>query len=174
MKYGVIISAAAGLSLAVSGPAFAQQGNGKQTREQARQSSQGPDNANKRGIKRSNENSVLKGGQSGQEGQGTQTREKARKNSQGQANASERGQKRANQNSAIANVQSGMMVHDKNGNMLGKVQEIRRSPDGTIIAIIVVLVVQINGSNIIELSPELLSIINNVLVTTQITAPSGS
>ncbi|MDP8913679.1 MAG: hypothetical protein M3N39_08915 [Pseudomonadota bacterium] len=172
MKYGVIISAAAGLSLAVSGPAFAQQSNGKQTREQARQSSQGPDNANERGVRRSNENSVLKGGQSGQEGKGTQMREKARKNGQG-PNASERGRERANQNSAI-NVQPGMMVHDQNGKMLGKVREVRRSADGTIIAIIVVLVVQINGSNIIELSPELLSIVNNVLVTTQITAPSGS
>ena len=170
MKYGVIISAAAGLSLAVSGPAFAQQSNG----EQARQKSQGPANANTRGVERSNQNSVLKGGQTGHEGHGTQMRDKARQNSQGSANASQRGRERANQNSAIANVQPGMMVHDRNGKMLGKVREVRRSPDGTIIAIIVILVVQINGSNIIELSPALLSIINNVLVTTQITVPSGS
>lgn len=174
MKYGVIISAAAGLSLVASGPAFAQQSNGQQTREQARQNSQGPANADKRGIKRSNENSVLKGGQSGHQGHGTQMRDKARQNSQGSANASQRGRERANQNSAIANVQPGMMVHDRNGNMLGKVREVRRAPDGTIIAIIVVLVVQINGSNIVELSPAALSIVNNVLVTTQITAPSGS
>ena len=133
MKYSVIISAAAGLSLAVSAPAFAQQSNGEQTREQARKNSQGPANANKRGDERSNENSVLKG-----------------------------------------SVKPGMMVHDKNGKMLGKVREVRRSPDGTIIAIIVVLVVQINGSNIIQLSPASLTIINNVLVTTQITVPSGS
>jgi hypothetical protein len=51
---------------------------------------------------------------------------------------------------------------------------VRRSPDGVIIAIIVVLVVQINGSTQITLTPGSFTIIGGVLVTTQITAPSGS
>jgi hypothetical protein len=58
--------------------------------------------------------------------------------------------------------------------MLGRVKEVRRSPDGVIIAIIVVLVVQINGSTQITLTPGSFTIIGGVLVTTQITAPSGS
>ncbi len=170
MKYSVIISAAAGLSLAASGPAFAAQqaSNGKQTREQARQNSQGPANANQRGIQQSNENSVLKGtgGQTG----GDKMRNK-RGNSQGSANASDRARERANQNSAV---QSGMMVHDKNGKMIGRVTEVRKSPTGVIIAIVVVLVVQINGSTTITLTPGQFQIVKNIIVAINLSAPSGS
>ncbi len=167
MKYGVITAAAASLSMIVSGPLAAQQAsNGKQTREQARQNSQGPANANERGIERSNENSVLKGGQSG----GTDT-QRQRGNSQGAANASDRARERANQNSAV---QAGMMVHDKNGKMIGRVKEVKRAPDGTIIAIIVVLVVQINGSTLITLTPGQFTIVAGVIVVAGIALPSGS
>ena len=170
MKYGVIISAAASLSLALS-PAVAQQtSNGKQTREQARQNSQGPANANKRGVQQSNENSVLKGGQSGGNNGGDQMRNK-RGNSQGSANASPRARERANQNSAV---QSGMMVHDKTGKMIGRVKEVRKSPTGVVIAIVVVLVVQINGSTMITLTPGSFQIVNNIIVAINLTAPSGS
>ncbi len=167
MKYGVITAAAASLSMIVSGPLAAQQAsNGKQTREEARKNSQGPANANQRGIQQSNENSVLKGGQSG----GTDMKTK-RGNSQGSANASDRARERANQNSAV---QAGMMVHDKNGKMLGKVKEVKRAPDGTIIAIVVVLIVQINGSSTITLTPGQFQIIAGVIVLVGITAPAGS
>ena len=167
MKYGMFTTAAAVSALILSAPAFAQQqSNGQQTREQARQNSQGPANANQRGIDRSNENSVLKGGQSG----GDQMRKK-RGNSQGSANASDRGRERANQNSAV---QEGMMVHDKGGKMLGRVKEVKRGADGTIIAIIVVLVVQINGSTEITLTPGQFQIIAGVVVAIGITVPSGS
>ena len=97
-------------------------------------------------------------------------RDKARQNSQGPANASDRGRDRANQNSAIANVQPGMMVHDRSGKMLGKVREVRRSPDGTIIAIIVVLVVQINGTTQITLTPGQFTIVAGVIIALGITA----
>ena len=171
MKYRVITMALASAAL-VSSPVLAQQGKGQQTREQSRKSSQGPSNADQTGVRQSNENSVLKGSGGGQSGKSK--RDQARKGSQSGANASEQGRGSANQNSAIANVQPGQMVHDKNGKMLGRVKEVRRSPDGVIIANIVVLVVQIDGSNQITLSPGSLAIVNGVLVTTQITAPSGS
>lgn len=165
MKFSVF-TAAASAALLVSGPVLAQQSNGKQTREQARQKSQGPDNASDRGIEQSNENSVLKG----TGGNDMRSRDKMRGNSQGRDNASDRGRMKANQNSAIS---SGMMVHDRNGKMLGRVKEVKRAPDGTVIAIIVVLVVQINGSSIITLTPGSFTIINNIIVTIQITAPTG-
>jgi hypothetical protein len=134
MKYGVFTSAAAAAALMLSGAGFSQQtSNGKQTREQARQNSQGPANANARGIERSNENSVLKG-----------------------------------------NVQPGMMVHDKKGKMIGRVKEVRTSPTGVVVAIVVVLVVQINGTSQITLTPGSFTIVNNIIVAINITAPSGS
>ena len=175
MKTNLVAMAAASVAMMAT-PALAQQnGNGQTTRTQARQSSQGPANANSRGVERSNENSVLKGsGQTGGGDRDKQMRDDKRSNSQGRANASDRGRERANQNSALANIQPGMMVHDRNGNMLGKVQEVRRSPTGVVLLVIVVLQVQINGSNVVQLSPSSLSLVNNILVTTQITAPSGS
>lgn len=152
--------------MALSGVAFAQQSNGEQTRTEARKNSQGPANANERGVEQSNENSVLKGGQSG----GTDM-QKQRGNSQGSTNASPQARERANQNSAV---QAGMMVQDKDGKTLGKVKEVKRAPDGTVIAIIVVLVVQTNGSTQITLTPGQFTIVAGVIVVTGITAPSGS
>ena len=163
MKYSVMMMAAASAAM-VSAPVLAQQSsNGKQTREEARKNSQGPANANQRGIQQSNENSVLKGtgGQTG----GEKMRNK-RGNSQGAANASDRARERANQNSAV---QSGMMVHDKNGKMIGKVKEVRKSPTGVVIAIVVVLVVQINGSTTITLTPGQFTIVNNIIIALNIT-----
>nr|WP_295374065.1 hypothetical protein [uncultured Sphingosinicella sp.] len=133
MMYRVLPMAAAAAALALSGPVLAQQSNGKQTREQARKNSQGPANANPRGIERSNENSVLKG-----------------------------------------NVQPGMMVHDKKGKMIGSVKEVRKSPTGVIVAIVVVLVVQIDGTKQITLTPGSFTIVNNIIVAINLTAPSGS
>ena len=165
MKKSTFMMAVASAAL-VSAPVLAQQSNdGKQTREQARENSNGPDKANERGVEQSNQNSVLKGGRSG----GDQMRKRG--NSQGSAKASDRAGDRANQNSAV---QSGMIVNDRNGKMLGRVKEIRRAPDGTIIAIIVVLVVQINGSTQITLTPGQFQIIAGVIVALGITAPSGS
>ena len=165
MKKSTFMMAVASAAL-VSAPVLAQQSNdGKQTREQARENSKGPEKANERGVEQSNQNSVLKGGQSG----GDQMRKRG--NSQGSAKASDRAGDRANQNSAV---QSGMIVNDRNGKMLGRVKEIRRAPDGTIIAIIVVLVVQINGSTQITLTPGQFQIIAGVIVALGITAPSGS
>ena len=176
MKKSIFVSVAASAAL-LSSPVLAQQqqqqSNGEQTREQARKNSQGPANANKRGIERSNENSVLKGGQSGggQSGGGQSGDDQMRKrgNSQGSANASPRARERANQNSAV---QAGMMVHDKQGKMIGKVKEVRRSPDGVVIAIVVVLVVQINGSTQITLTPGQFQIVAGVIVAIGITAPT--
>jgi membrane-bound lytic murein transglycosylase B len=166
MKYSVFTMAAASAAMIVSGPLAAQQAsNGQQTREQARQSSQGPDNANQQGVDRSNQNSVLKGGQSG----GTDMQDK-RRNNQGAGNASDRARERAGQNSAVQNVQPGMMVHDKNHKMLGRVKEVKRAPDGTIIAIIVVLVVQINGTTQITLTPGQFTIVAGVIIALGITA----
>lgn len=159
---------AAASAALITAPLFAQQaGNGKQTREQARQNSQGPANANERGIERSNQNSVLKGGQSGGGDQMT----RKRGNSQGSANASDRARERANQNSAV---QEGMMVHDKSGKMIGRVKEVKRAPDGTVIAIVVVLVVQINGVTQITLTPGQFQIVAGVIVVLGIVAPTGS
>ena len=170
MKYSVFTAAATSAALLLSGPAAAvQASNGKQTREQARANSQGPDNADPRGIERSNENSVLKGGQSGG---GQDMRQKRNGNQAG--NASDRARERANQNSAVQNVQPGMMVHDKNNKMLGRVKEVRRAPDGTVIAIIVVLIVQINGTTQITLTPGQFQIVAGIIVALGITAPSGS
>lgn len=166
MKFSVF-TAAASAALIVSGPVLAQQSNGKQTREQARQNSQGPANAHDRGIEQSDQNSVLKGTGSGQTGGSAMQK---RRNSQGAANASATGRMNANQNSAVA---SGMMVHDRNGKMVGRVKDVKRAPDGTIIAIIIVLVVQINGTGTVTLTPGSFTIINNIIVTTQITAPRG-
>lgn len=173
MKYSVMTMALASISLAATGPVLAQQqSNGKQTREEARKNSQGPANANERGIERSNENSVLKGGHTG--GHDGTDMNKKRGNSQGSANASDRARERANPNSAVHNVQPGMMVHDKNGKMLGRVKDVRKSPTGVVIAIVVVLVVQINGSTQITLSPSQITIVNNIIVAINIVAPSGS
>jgi hypothetical protein len=161
---------AAGAALVMAGPAFAQGrgnngSNGTQTREQARQSSQGPDRASTRGQERSNENSVLQG--SSRSG-GQTMRDRRRQNSQGAANASDRGRAQANQNSAIAGVQPGMMVHDRGDRMVGTVSEVRRSPTGVVIAIVVVLQVQINGSNVVTLPAGSFTVINNVVVVNQI------
>ncbi|HZF42520.1 MAG TPA: hypothetical protein VEZ48_03850 [Sphingomonadaceae bacterium] len=174
MKTNMMAMAAASLAMAATGPALAQQ-TGKQNRTEARQNSQGPSNAAQRGVQQSNENSVLKGGtQPGGEHDGhMKPGDDMRSGSQGRANASDRALSRANQNSALANIQPGMMVHDRNGRMLGKVQEIKRSPTGVVVLVVVVLNITINGSNIVQLSPASLTIINNILVTTQITVPRG-
>jgi hypothetical protein len=169
MKFSVLSMAAATAALALSGPVLAQQqSNGKQTREEARKNSQGPENANKRGVQQSNENSVLKGGQSGGD---TDMGNKRRGNSQGSTNASDRARERSNQNSAV---QAGMMVHDKNGKMIGEVKEVQKSPQGVVIAIVVVLVVQINGTTQITLTPGQFQIVKNIIVAINLTAPSGS
>jgi hypothetical protein len=167
-----ILMLAATATMGLAAPAFAQDSNnGRQTREQARQNSQGPANANRRGVERSNENSVLNGGQSGG---GQDMQSQRRQNSQGRANASERGRERANQNSAIADVQPGMMVHDRNNKMIGRVKEVRRSSTGVIIAIVIVLQVQINGSTTVTLPAGSFTVIAGVVIVASITAPSGS
>lgn len=164
MKMRAFTMAAASAAM-ISAPVLAQQSNGQQTREQARQNSQGPANANQRGIERSNENSVLKGGQSG--GDDMQTRRRGR--SQGSANASDRAKQRANQNSAV---QVGQMVHDRNNKMIGRVKEVKRAPDGTVIAIVVVLIVQINGVTQITLTPGQFQIVAGVIIALGIVAPT--
>jgi hypothetical protein len=164
MNMRTFMMAAASAAM-ISAPVLAQQAsNGKQTREQARQNSQGPANANDRGIERSNENSVLKGGQSGDDMQ-----MRKRGNSQGSANASPRAKERASQNSAV---QEGMMVHDKNNKMIGRVKEVKRAPDGTVIAIVVVLIVQINGVTQITLTPGQFQIVAGIIVAIGIVAPT--
>ncbi|HZG47375.1 MAG TPA: hypothetical protein VEZ41_14080 [Allosphingosinicella sp.] len=163
----LFLTAAAAAALVVSGPLAAQQrSNGQQTREQARQNSQGPANANPRGVERSNENSVLNGTGGSQQERMNQRR----RNSQGSSNANERARERANQNSAIANVQPGMMVHDRNNRMIGRVTDVRRSSTGVIIAIVVALTVQINGSNTITLPTGSFTVVAGVVIVTTITA----
>ncbi len=155
------IMLAAGAAMAFSGSAVAQDNNGRQNREQARQNSQGPANANTRGREQSNQNSVLHDGMdhSGHNMQDGQSMR--RQNSQGRANANERAQERANQNSAV---REGMEARDRNGRRVGQVREVRRSPDGVVIAIVVVLVIQINGSSVVTLPPGSFTIINNIVV----------
>jgi len=166
----VLTTAAATAALTLAGPLLAQQGkNGKQTREQARQNSEGPDNANKRGVQRSNENSVLHDGQDSS-GDDMQNGGMRRKNSHGSNNASDRAGERANQNSAV---REGMEVRDRNGRRVGQVREVRRSPQGVIIAIVVVLVVQVYGSNVITLPQGSFTIINNVVVIANINLSTG-
>ena len=145
-------------------PALAQQQDRGGNREQARQNSQGPSNANRQGIERSNENSVLNGGGSTMQDRPSMRRQ----NSQGRTNASERGRERANQNSAIATPQPGMMVHDRNDRMVGTVREVKRSQTGVVIAIVVVLVVQVNGSNVVTLPAGSFTIVNNIIVVNNI------
>jgi opacity protein-like surface antigen len=166
MKKFMMAAASAAM---IASPVLAQQAsNGQQTREQARKNSQGPANANQRGVERSNENSVLNGGQS--DGGGDQQMRR-RGNSQGSANASDRGRERANQNSAVS---EGMMVHDKNNKMIGRVKEVKRAPDGTVIAIVIVLVVAINGTTQITLTPGQFQIVAGVIIAIGIVAPTGS
>ena len=163
MKKSALMMAAASATMIAAPVLASQASNGKQTREQARQNSQGPANANPRGVQQSNENSVLKGG--------GDSKMRSRGNSQGSANASPRAKERANQNSAV---QAGMMVHDKNNKMIGRVKEVKRAPDGTVIAIIVVLIVQINGVTQITLTPGQFQIIAGVIVAIGLVAPTGS
>ncbi len=166
-----LLSAAAGAALVISGPLAAQdRSNGQQTREQARQNSQGPANANQRGAQRSNENSVLHDGQdhSGHDMQNGQMR---RQNSQGRNNASERARERANPNSAV---REGMEVRDRNGRRVGQVRNVQRAPDGTVVAIVIVLVVQVNNTNVITLPAGSFTIINNVVVVANINVNIGS
>ena len=162
MKTSMMAMAAASLAMVATGPALAQQ-TGKQTRTEARQNSQGPANANPQGVQRSNENSVLNGGSSMQDRDSMR-----RQNSQGRNNASDRGRERANQNSAIATPQPGMMVHDRSDRMVGTVREVRRSPTGVLVAIVVVLVVQVNGSNVVTLPAGSFTIVNNIIVVNNI------
>jgi hypothetical protein len=186
----------AAAALLVSGPLLAQQGsNGQQTREQARENSQGPNNANQRGVDRSNENSVLHDGQSGgthdgdmnghggkgkdkqnggmqdHSGHDMQNGDMRRQNSQGSANASDRARERANANSAVS---QGMEVRDERGRRVGQVREVKRATNGTVIAIVVVLVVQINNTNVITLPAGSFTIINNVVVINNINLNIGS
>ncbi len=163
---------AAGAAMAASAPLAAQ--DTTSNRDQARQNSQGPANANQRGVDRSNQNSVLRGTTSRNgEGTRTTTREQTdmqdrqmdrRQNSQGAANASDRARERANSNSAVAQAEQGMEVRDRNGRRVGQVREIRRDQSGTVIAIVVVLVVQVNGTNTVTLPAGSFTIINNVVV----------
>ena len=99
---------------------------------------------------------------------GHDNRAKARQKSQGPHNASERGIERANENSVLHGARAGMEVRDRNGRRVGQVREVRRAPDGTVIAIVVVLVVAINGSNVITLPAGSFTIINNIVVINQI------
>ncbi len=165
----ITLTAAAAAALIVSAPALAQnRSNGQQTREQARENSQGPANANQRGVQRSNENSVLHDGMN----HGSQDMQRPpRGNSQGSANANERARDRANQNSAV---HQGMEVRDQRGRRVGQVRDVRRAPDGTVIAIVVVLVVQINNTNVITLPAGSFTIINNVVVVANINVNIGS
>jgi hypothetical protein len=224
----------------MSGSALAQdRTSGQDTREQARQSSQGPANANKRGIERSNKNSVLKGrGQAGQKqsGQGqtgsmqnsqgqtgsmqnSQGQTGSMQNSQGQTgsmqnnqgqtgpmqnnqgqtgpmqnsqdhtghdmqngtmqpgnsqgsqNASPRAQERASENSAV---RQGMEARDASGKRIGEVREVRRSSDGTVIAIVVVLVTQVNNTNVVTIPASSFTIVNNVVVINNVNVNVGS
>ncbi len=158
--------AAATAALTLSGPLLAQQSkNGKQARE----NSQGPDNANERGVERSNENSVLHDGQD-DSGHDMQNESMRRQKNDRSNNASDGDRERANQKSAV---REGMEVRDRKGDRVGQVREVRRSPQGVIIAIVVVLVVQVNGSNVITLPPGSFAIINNVVVITSINLSAG-
>jgi len=184
----------AAAALLVSGPLLAQQGsNGQQTREQVRENSQGPKNADPRGVDRSNENSVLHDGQTGgthggdmmghggkdkhnggmqdHDGHDMQKGDMRRQNSQGSANASDRARERANANSAVS---QGMEVRDERGRRVGQVREVKRATNGTVIAIVVVLVVQINNTNVITLPAGSFTIINNVVVINNINLNIGS
>jgi hypothetical protein len=164
-----LLTIAAGAAMAIAAPAFAQDGNnGRQNREQARQNSQGPANADQRGAQRSNENSVLHGGT---DHSGHDMQDMRRQNSQGSQNASPRARERANANSAV---QAGMEVRDQRGRRLGQVRDVRRAPDGTVIAIVVVVVVQINNTNVITLPAGSFTIVNNVVVVTNINVNIGS
>jgi hypothetical protein len=214
----------------MSGSALAQdRTSGQDTREQARQSSQGPANANKRGIERSNKNSVLKGrGQAGQKQseqgqtgsmQNSQGQTGSMQNSQGQTgsmqnnqgqtgpmqnnqgqtgpmqnsqdhtghdmqngtmqpgnsqgsqNASPRAQERASENSAV---RQGMEARDASGKRIGEVREVRRSSDGTVIAIVVVLVTQVNNTNVVTIPASSFTIVNNVVVINNVNVNVGS
>ena len=168
-----LLMIAAGVSMGVAAPAFAQDGNnGRQTREQARQNSQGPANANPRGVQNSNQNSVLHDGQSqNHSGHNMQNGQMGHQNSQGSQNASDRARERANPNSAV---QQGMEVRDRNGRRVGQVREVNRAPNGTIIAIVVVLVVQVNATNVITLPAGSFTVVNNVVVITNINLNIGS
>jgi sporulation protein YlmC with PRC-barrel domain len=166
-KTFVMLAATAAMGLAA--PAFAQDSNnGRQNREQARSNNQGQSNANRRAGQRANENSVHHDGMN----HGDQDMQRQRRgNSQGAANANERARERANQNSAV---REGMEVRDQRGRRVGQVREVKRAPDGTVIAIVVVLVVQINNTNVITLPAGSFTIINNVVVITNINLNIGS
>lgn len=184
MRTKIITMAAASAALIVSTPLLAQQQNGGGNREQARSSSQGPANANQRGRQQADRNSVLRGGQSGggmdhrghnmqdhrghtmQDGQSMRDgRSMRRQNSQGRDNAFDRARQQANANSAIA---QGMEVRDRSGRRLGQVREVVRSPQGVVTAIVVVVVVQVNGTNMVTLPAGSFTIVNNVVVVNNI------
>jgi hypothetical protein len=163
----MFIMLAAGAAMAAA-PAFAQDSNnGRQNREQARQGNQGAGNANSRAGQRANENSV----HGGMDHSGHNMQDQSRRpNSQGSNNANERAQERANANSAV---RQGMEVRDQRGRRVGQVREVRRAPDGTVIAIVVVLVIQINVGNVVTLPAGSFTIINNVVVVTNINLIGG-
>ena len=164
-----LLTIAAGAAMAIAAPAFAQDSNnGRQNREQARSNNQGQGNANPRAGQRANENSVHHDGMN----HGNHDMQRQRRgNSQGSANANERARERANANSAV---HAGMEVRDQRGRRLGQVRDVKRAPNGTIIAIVVVLVVQINNTNVITLPAGSFTIINNVVVITNINLNIGS
>jgi sporulation protein YlmC with PRC-barrel domain len=163
-----LLTIAAGAAMLIAGPALAQnRSNGQQNREQARQNSQGPANADQRGVRRSNENSVL---HDGMDHSGHDMQDTRRQNSQGAANASDRARERANANSAV---RQGMEVRDERGRRVGQVRDVRRAPDGTVIAIVVVLVVQINNTSVVTLPAGSFTIINNVVVVANINVNIG-
>jgi hypothetical protein len=101
----------------------------------------------------------------------TQDGDMRRQNSQGAANASDRARERANPNSAVS---QGMEVRDRSNRRIGEVQEVRRSSSGTITAIVVALVTQVNNSNTITLPAGSFTIINNVVVINNLTVNIGS
>ena len=90
--------------------------------------------------------------------------------SQGAANASDRARERANPNSAVAQVQPGMMVHDRNNRMVGRVRDVRRSPNGAVTAVVVALNAQVNNNTTLQLAPGSFAIVNNVVVINQVVA----
>ena len=179
----VLLSAVAGAAVIMSGPLAAQSGKGQDRREQARQNSQGPANANRRGVERSNENSVLHQGHSQRDSdrqRDSQQRKRERemrdteRSRERDMRNRDRMQERETRQEDRARAREGMEVRDRNGRRVGQVREVRRAPDGSVIAIIVVLVVQVNNTNVITLPANSFTIINNVVVINSLNLNIGS
>lgn len=187
--FRVSLTAIAAAALVVSGPLAAQDSSkGKQTREQSRQKSKAPDRANSGAVERANENSVLRdgrgnNGQNMQRGGDRQERGRDRQERDGKrdmrdgersrdrdARAGERTQKQEMREAA----REGMEVRDRNGRRVGQVRDVRRAPDGSVIAIVVVLVALVGDNNVITLPAGSFTIINNVVVINNLNLNIGS